>query len=338
MMAQGTVMTIAQLETPVTSSHLEGLVEILRNENLQLKQGLAKIQSNLAESVTVNGENIDNCRHIEENCRQLAKESDLILSDTNEFSMAVSAMRQLVDETDKQLLGMHRFVSMIDEVASQTNLLALNATIEAARAGEAGKGFAIVASEVKTLSRQTQAAVASIGESIDAILSKSKQVAEQMHALDERSNQIRDTVAELNSRVVETNSMNADSTLRAIASNDRSFVSLAKLDHILWKVNTYLSVIERQPAMPYVDHHNCRLGKWYETGDGHQSFSKTKSYRGLETPHARVHEATKQVFEQLANYDYESLNFETIGRGLQDMEKGSDDVFEFLDRILKEKS
>jgi hypothetical protein len=258
------------------------------------------------------------------------------LGDTNEFSQAVTAMRQLVDETDKQLLGMHRFVSMIDEVASQTNLLALNATIEAARAGEAGKGFAIVASEVKTLSRQTQAAVASIGQSIDAILVKSKQVAEQMRLLDQRSNQIRDTVAGLNARVTETHGMNADSTRRTVDSNDRVFMSLAKLDHILWKVNTYLSVIEGEPQMEFVDHHHCRLGKWYREGDGQASFARMPSYQGLDAPHARVHQATKRVFDQLAHSGQGDTT--AIARALHDLERGSEVVFEFLERILAEKS
>ena len=288
------------------------IVSLLRQENLQLIRGLVNIQQNLAESVTVKLDRESVSDRASASSGAPVGEPESIKAHIDQFSESVSDMRGLAEETDRRLLGARQFVELIQSVAEQTKLLALNARIEAARAGDSGKGFEVVAGEVKSLSTQTQDAAESIGQSIEEILENSEGFAEQMAKLDDRSNQIRVAVSKL---------------------NDRVFMSLAKLDHVIWKVNTYLSVLEGKPTFQFVDCHHCRLGKWYYEGDG-KSFSATSAYSGLESPHESVHQATKQVFE-LLDQDV-SPDDMAIANAISGMESGSEGVFDCLDAMLSD--
>jgi methyl-accepting chemotaxis protein len=79
-----------------------------------------------------------------------------------EAGRAAADSRDLMQRLEDATARISDTIKVIADIAETTNLLALNASIEAASAGEAGRGFAIVAGEVKSLSRQTAEASAAI--------------------------------------------------------------------------------------------------------------------------------------------------------------------------------
>lgn len=321
-----------ELEANISRVKTESLLKNLKRN----QDDLSKVSGEMQEVETISRRGVslstDTLQEINQVTSNLRRQTDM----TGTIHTTASGLQQ-------HTIRITEVLKLIDGIAEQTNLLALNAAIEAARAGEAGRGFAVVADEVRSLAENTRKATADIGGMINEFTDSSNTMASQASEMVELASSAQQATQAFEQSFMELAQIAQKTYERVNYSQIVSFASLIKVDHMIYVQNGY-QAMEKGPGSDawkavQVDHHNCRFGHWYDSGNGHQFFSHLPTYKDIDPVHQSLHREMHAILDLISNEEWrrDLRSHRKVEQGFESLEQYSGTLIGLVDRLTDEK-